>query len=91
MSIRRCVPCRRENVSDVAWVPFFIKSPGQRAGHDSDEPVQLVDVLPTIADILDVHIPWRVGAGRRLWRPAPHCSAGSRRGSIDRRTGAFSG
>jgi hypothetical protein len=51
---------RAENVEDIAPVPFFVKAPGQHRGRISDKPLRTIDVLPTLADILDVHIPWPV-------------------------------
>ncbi len=51
---------RPGNVRDIAPVPFFLKAPHQRRGAISDEPLQTIDVLPTIADVLDVPIPWEV-------------------------------
>jgi sulfatase-like protein len=43
---------------DVMWVPMFVKSPGQRAGETLDTNVETVDLVPTIADVLDVEMPW---------------------------------
>lgn len=60
---------RRENVQEIAPVPFFVKAPGQRRGRISDKPLQTIDVLPTIADLLGVRIPWEVD-GRSALRPA---------------------
>jgi len=51
---------RAANVEDIAPVPFFVKAPGQRRGAISDKPLRTVDVLPTVADILHVRIPWPV-------------------------------
>jgi hypothetical protein len=51
---------RRGNVEDIAPVPFFLKAPGQRRGRISDKPLRTIDVLPTLADILRVDIPWRI-------------------------------
>jgi hypothetical protein len=45
---------------DTMPVPFFIKLPNQNAGNVSDENVEAIDVLPTIADILDIELPWIV-------------------------------
>jgi hypothetical protein len=50
----------RKNADQVAWVPLFVKRPNERTGTTSTEPIQLIDVLPTMADILDVRIPWHV-------------------------------
>lgn len=41
------------NVADVAFVPLLIKQPGQTEGRQVDRPAQLVDVLPTVLDLLD--------------------------------------
>jgi Sulfatase len=49
-----------ENLPDLAFVPLFVKAPGQSAGRVVDEHVQTVDVLPTLADALGVELPWRV-------------------------------
>jgi hypothetical protein len=47
-----------ENASDVLWVPLIIKSPGQQSGEVSDAPTQSTDIVPTIADILSIELPW---------------------------------
>lgn len=46
------------NREQLLRVPLFIKLPGQEAGELRDEPAMLVDVLPTIADLLDVETDW---------------------------------
>ena len=50
----------RGNVDEVAPVPLFVKVPGQRRGRVSRAYASTLDVLPTIADVLDVPIPFRV-------------------------------
>jgi hypothetical protein len=45
---------------ELMWVPFFVKRPDQQEGELSDANVETVDVLPTIADALDVDLPWRI-------------------------------
>jgi hypothetical protein len=62
---------RRPNVQDIAPVPFFVKAPGQRRGRISDKPLRTVDVLPTIADLLDVRIPWHVDGRSARARTLP--------------------
>jgi hypothetical protein len=47
----------RAGVGGIAPVPFFLKLPRQRRGRVVDEHVETVDVLPTIADALDVSLP----------------------------------
>ena len=48
------------NLDQLAFVPLFIKLPGQRRGGTDPAPVQTIDVVPTIADALGVEIPWEV-------------------------------
>jgi hypothetical protein len=57
------------NYTEVMWVPLLVKAPGQTTGAIDDRPASSVDVLPTIASILDVDLPWDVD-GRSL-RSAP--------------------
>ncbi len=42
------------NLSDVALVPLLVKYPGQVDGVIDDRPAQTIDILPTIADVLDI-------------------------------------
>jgi hypothetical protein len=64
-------------LSEIAWVPLFVKTPGQRTGSTSMANAQLVDVAPTVADLLDVPVPWHVdgrsllGAARPLAQRRP--------------------
>jgi hypothetical protein len=59
----------RAATSDLLWVPLFVKEPGQRAGDVSDANVLTIDVVPTIADVLDVEIPWAVDGRSALGPP----------------------
>lgn len=56
-------------LQDVAFVPLFVKEPGQKRGAVVDYHVETIDVLPTIADILGIEIPWRVGGRSALRDP----------------------
>jgi hypothetical protein len=47
----------RSNLSDIAYVPLFVKAPRQRAGRAVDRHVRTIDVLPTIADVAGVRLP----------------------------------
>ena len=47
-----------ETVDDIAYVPLFVKPPGQIEGGIDDRPAMLYDVLPTIVDVLEVESPW---------------------------------
>jgi hypothetical protein len=61
------------NLEEIAFVPLFVKAPGQRAGTIVDAHVRTIDLLPTIADILDVPIPWRTdGSSAVHVRPGEH-------------------
>jgi hypothetical protein len=49
-----------QTVEDIAATPLFIKRPFQHAGRISDRHVRTEDILPTIADVLGMRMPWRV-------------------------------
>lgn len=44
---------------ELAWVPLFVKEPGQRAGRVDDRNWEHVDLLPTVADHAGIEVPWR--------------------------------
>ncbi len=48
----------RTNLPEIMSVPLMVKEPGQRLGGVDDGNVQSVDILPTIADVLGVSVPW---------------------------------
>jgi hypothetical protein len=48
------------NADQVLWVPLFIKQPGQHRGRVTDQNWEHVDLVPTIADILGIRVPWKV-------------------------------
>jgi hypothetical protein len=50
----------KEHSGNIILVPLFIKAPHQHEGMISDRVVESVDILPTIADILDIELPWNV-------------------------------
>lgn len=63
------------NLAEIMWTPLIIKAPGQAGGRIADTNVSSIDVLPTIADILGVDLPWEVDGrpvddvdGRHPWR-----------------------
>jgi hypothetical protein len=57
------VPGRRQvrddNIEEIAPVPFFVKLPGQTEGEVDDSLVRNIDVVPTIADVLNTEVTWR--------------------------------
>lgn len=46
-----------EVLAELLWVPLLVKLPGQSGGEIVDDNVLLTDVLPTIAEVLDVGLP----------------------------------
>ena len=50
----------RANIDEVGPVPLFVKAPGQRRGRVSRAYASTLDVVPTIADVLNVPLPYRV-------------------------------
>jgi hypothetical protein len=95
------VPDRRAvtagNIDEIAPVPLFISAPGQRSGRRSDSLVRTTDVLPTLARLLGIRIPWRIDgrpAGSEAVRARAQIEMPSRdfkktfrisRGELDRR------
>jgi hypothetical protein len=57
-------------VEDIADTPLFIKRPFQHAGRISDRHVRTEDILPTIADVLGIRLPWRVDGASVFERSA---------------------
>ena len=46
------------NASELMVTPLFIKAPNQTTGVVSDAPIEAIDLLPTLADMLDIVVPW---------------------------------
>jgi hypothetical protein len=57
------------NAHELLWVPLFIKAPHQRSAKVDDRNWEHVDLLPTIADMLKVKVPWRVDGVSALGPP----------------------
>ena len=49
-----------ESQAQVAWVPMFMKEPGQTKGSTSDANWEQVDLLPTMADALGRKLPFKL-------------------------------
>jgi hypothetical protein len=60
----------RATLSEVLWTPLFVKAPGAAGGVVDDRPVTSIDVLPTVADLLGVDLPWPVDGVPAHERPA---------------------
>lgn len=54
------------NHHEIANVPLFIKLPGQKRGIIDDRPVQTIDIVPSVAEALQIELPWSVD-GRSLF------------------------
>ena len=60
----------RTTFQDIMPVPLFIKAPFQAHGRVDDRPTETVDILPSLADILDIELPWAVD-GRSAFGSPP--------------------
>ena len=60
-----------DNAADLLGVPLLIKLPGASAGTVDARNVETIDVLPTIADMLDLRLPWPVDGRSLLASGAP--------------------
>ena len=58
-----------QNYQDIMPIPLFVKGPGQRGGRIDDRNVESIDILPTIADILGIKLPWPID-GTSAWNPS---------------------
>ena len=65
---RAVIPRRPTNLQDIALVPLFVKRPGSHESTIVDTHVQTIDIVPTIADVLGIRIPWPVD-GRSVFGP----------------------
>ena len=63
------------NMEEIAFVPLFVKAPKQTRGETDDGLARTTDIVPTIADLLGVEVPWELD-GRSL------LGAGSRDGEV---------
>ena len=78
------------NLGMVLGVPFFIKQPGQQSGSVDEYPASVLDVAPTVADVLGTQLPWStqgvslVASSRPEREYIPITCVGVARGSCDR-------
>jgi len=49
-----------DELAEIAWVPLFVKEPGQRTGNVSDANVLTIDIVPTILEVLGLDAPWEL-------------------------------
>ncbi len=70
-----------ETVGHIAAVPLFIKLPGMSAHGIDDYRAETTDVLPTVADILDLEVPWTVDGTSLVAATRPERSSTTMMGS----------
>ena len=59
------------NRSDIMWIPLFLKVPYQEEGVVDDRNVETIDILPTIADALEIDMPWQIDGRSALDQSSP--------------------
>jgi hypothetical protein len=59
----------KTNASDLMWVPQFIKAPGQDSGVVDDRNWEQVDLLPTVADLAGIQVPWAMEGASQTGEP----------------------
>jgi len=67
---RRRTPTKT-NLAELAFTPLFVKLPGQSTGREVTKHVTILDILPTIADVLGVEIPWKTDGSSALAEDPP--------------------
>lgn len=55
-------------LADTAWVPLFVKEPGQTTPTVSDANVLTLDVVPTVLDVIGLNAPWNLD-GQSVFTP----------------------
>jgi hypothetical protein len=58
------------NAPQLMWVPTLIKAPHQAEGRIDDRNWEHVDLLPTLADMVGLTVPWKVDGFSQLGAPA---------------------
>jgi hypothetical protein len=59
----------KTNAPDLMWVPQFVKAPGQDTGTVDDRNWEQVDLLPTIADLAGIRVPWKMEGASQTGKP----------------------
>lgn len=57
-----------DNAGDLLWVPLLVKYPGQSSGTVVDETRSVLDIVPTIADVIGLELTWKTD-GSSLLQP----------------------
>jgi hypothetical protein len=59
----------KTNAPDLMWVPQLIKAPGQDTGVVDDRNWEQVDLLPTVADLVNIKVPWPMEGASQTGKP----------------------
>jgi hypothetical protein len=59
----------KTNAPDLMWVPLIIKAPNQDNGVVDDRNWEQVDLLPTVADLAGVQVPWKMDGASQTGKP----------------------
>jgi hypothetical protein len=59
------------NQEQVMWTPLLVKAPGQVEGEIDDVPLESVDLLPLLADVIGVDLPFATDGSVPAGRPEP--------------------
>jgi Sulfatase len=59
------------NLDDIAFMPLFVKLPGQKEGRISDAFARTIDIVPTIVRVLGLSAPWHVEGSPLVGRTVP--------------------
>jgi hypothetical protein len=51
------------------WVPQFVKAPNQDSGTVDDRNWEQVDLLPTVADLAGIQVPWKMEGASQTGEP----------------------
>ena len=57
------------NAAQLMWVPMLLKAPHQSKGRVDDRNWEHVDLLPTLADMVGLTVPWQVDGFSEVGRP----------------------
>jgi hypothetical protein len=61
----------KQSAQEIMFVPLFIKAPNQKIGKTFDWNVETIDVVPTVADLMNFKIPWKVDGVSVASQPPP--------------------
>jgi Sulfatase len=59
----------QRNAPNLMWVPQLIKAPRQKVGAVDDRNWEQVDLLPTVAELAGIRVPWKTEGSSQTGRP----------------------